>query len=122
MKALIPALALLALPAVALAQPPGGGAGGPPRGPQTPEQIEAQFKQMDTNHDGVVTKDEWLAAGRGERGFTRFDQKGDGKITLDEMKAVAAQFAAGGGRGPGGGQGAAGRLGGGANSVGQGGQ
>ena len=31
------------------------------------------------------------------------DANGDGKITLDEMKAVAAQFAAGGGgRGPGG--------------------
>jgi hypothetical protein len=105
MKALISAVALLALPALALAQPPGGGAGGPPRGPQTPEQIEAQFKQMDTNKDGVVTKDEWLAAGRREQGFARFDQKGDGKITLDEMKAVAAQFAAGGGGGPGGGGG-----------------
>jgi EF hand len=105
MKALIPALALLALPALALAQPPGGGGGGPPRQPQTPEQVEASFKAMDTNHDGVVTKDEWTAAGRREQGFTRFDTKGDGKITLDEMKAVTAQFAAGGGgggRGPGG--------------------
>ena len=71
MKALIPALALLALPALALAQPPGGGAGGPPRGPQTPEQIEANFKQMDTNKDGVVTKDEWTAAGRKRRGRRR---------------------------------------------------
>jgi hypothetical protein len=111
MKAFIPALILIAAPAIALAQPPGGGAGGPPRGPQTPEQIEAQFKQMDTNKDGVVTKDEWLAAGRREQGFARFDQKGDGKVTLDEMKAVAAQFAAGGGgggRGPGGPGGGAG--------------
>lgn len=104
MKAFTPALLLLALPTLALAQPPGGGAGGPPRAPQTPEQIEANFKQMDTNHDGAITKDEWTAAGRREQGFARFDQNGDGKITLDEMKAVAAQFAAGGGggRGPGG--------------------
>ena len=55
MKALIPALALLALPALALAQPPGGGAGGPPRAPQTPEQIEANFKQMDTNKTDVIS-------------------------------------------------------------------
>jgi hypothetical protein len=102
-KALVPALALLALPTLALAQPPGGGGGGPPRGPQTPEQIEANFKQMDTNKDGSISKEEWAAAGRREQGFARFDQNGDGKITLEEMKAVAAQFAAGGGGGGGGG-------------------
>ena len=119
MKALIPALALLALPAIAFAQPPGGGAGGPPRGPQTPEQIEANFKQMDTNKDGSISKEEWAAAGRREQGFARFDTNGDGKITLDEMKTVAAQLGAAGG---GGGPGAAGRLGGGANSAGPGGQ
>ncbi|MEI9890833.1 MAG: EF-hand domain-containing protein [Caulobacteraceae bacterium] len=98
MKRLIPALVLAALPALALAQPPGGGA----RQPQTPEQVEASFKQMDTNKDGSISKDEWTAAGRREQGFTRFDTNGDGKITLEEMKAVAASFAAGGG-GPGGG-------------------
>ena len=103
MKAFIPALVLIAVPALALAQPPaGGGAGGPPRGPQTPEQIEANFKQMDTNKDGSVSKEEWAAAGRREQGFARFDANSDGKITLDEMKTVAASFAAGGG-GPGGG-------------------
>jgi hypothetical protein len=111
-KALIPALILVAAPAIAFAQPPGGGGpggpGGPPRGPQTPEQIEAQFKQMDTNKDGSISKEEWAAAGRREQGFARFDQNGDGKITLEEMKAVAAQFAAGGGGGPGGGGGGGG--------------
>jgi hypothetical protein len=101
MKALIPALILLAAPAVALAQPPGG-AGGAPRGPQTPQQIEAGFKQMDTNKDGSISKEEWTAAGRREQGFARIDANGDGKITLDEMKAAAARFGAAGG-GPGGG-------------------
>jgi len=104
MKALIPALALLALPALALAQPPAGG-GGPPRAPQTPEQVEASFKQMDANKDGSISKDEWTAAGRREQGFARFDANTDGKITLDEMKTAAASFAAGGGGGPGGGGG-----------------
>jgi len=105
MKAFVPVLALLAVPAIALAQPPagGGGAGGPPRGPRTPEQVEARFKSMDKNGDGSISKDEWTAAGRREQGFARFDTNGDGKITLDEMKAVAARFAAGGGA-PGGGQ------------------
>ena len=103
MKRLIPALILLALPAVALAQPPaGGGPGGPPRQPQTPEQIEAAFKAMDTNKDGSISKEEWTAAGRREQGFARFDANGDGKITLEEMKTVTASFAAGGGA-PGGG-------------------
>lgn len=107
MKAFIPVLVLLAAPAVALAQPPaggGGGAGGAPRGPQTPEQIEAAFKQMDTNKDGSISKEEWAAAGRREQGFARFDANGDGKITLDEMKAAAARVAAGGGGGRPGGQ------------------
>lgn len=98
MKAFTPALFLLALPTLALAQPPGGG--GPPRGPQTPEQIEAQFKAMDTNKDGGISKDEWTAAGRPEQVFARLDANGDGKITLDEMKAAAARRAAGGGGGP----------------------
>ena len=106
MKRLIPALILLALPAVALAQPPAGGGpggpGGPPRQPQTPEQIEAAFKAMDTNKDGSISKEEWTAAGRREQGFARFDANGDGKITLEEMKTVTASFAAGGGA-PGGG-------------------
>jgi len=102
MKTFVPALVLLALPALALAQPPAGG-GGPPRAPQTPEQVEASFKQMDTNKDGSISKEEWTAAGRREQGFTRFDANGDGKITLDEMKAAAARApAGGGGGGPGG--------------------
>jgi len=113
MKAFIPALVLLAAPIVALAQPPaGGGAGGPPRGPQTPEQIEAGFKQMDTNKDGSISKEEWTAAGRREQGFARFDANSDGKITLEEMKTVSASFAAGGGGGPGGGGGGGPRPGG----------
>jgi hypothetical protein len=57
-----------------------------------------------------ISKEEWAAAGRREQGFARFDTNGDGKITLDEMKTVAASFAAGGGgRGPGGPGGGAGR-------------
>jgi hypothetical protein len=55
---------------------------------------------MDTNKDGGISKDEWTAAGRPEQVFARLDANGDGKITLDEMKAAAARRAAGGGGGP----------------------
>jgi hypothetical protein len=98
MKVLVPALILLAAPAIAFAQPPagGGGGGGAPRAPQTPEQIEASFKQMDTNKDGAISKEEWTAAGRREQGFARFDTNSDGKITLEEMKAAPAGRPGGG--------------------------
>ncbi len=42
---------------------------------------------MDTDHDGKVSKAEWLAAGRKERGFAMMDANGDGYVTMDEMKA-----------------------------------
>jgi Ca2+-binding EF-hand superfamily protein len=48
------------------------------------------FKAVDTNGDGVITKDEALAAAnaRVEKEFTTFDTNHDGQITQDEIRAV----------------------------------
>lgn len=133
-------LALL-LPLSVLAQgaPPPGGAppgGAPPAGGMTAQGAmggdksidqTAFFKDLDRNHDGKVTPEEWKAAGLPEPVFSMIDSKKkgyatwqdfeahppmssfdldhDGKVTLAEMvKAVNEQFKnppAGGG-GPGG--------------------
>lgn len=50
------------------------------------------FAKADTNGDGVLTLDEWKAAGRRERGFAFIDADHDGKVTPDELKAAAARF------------------------------
>ena len=48
------------------------------------------FKKVDTNGDGVITKDEALAAAnaRVEKEFATFDTNHDGQITPDEIRAV----------------------------------
>jgi Ca2+-binding EF-hand superfamily protein len=48
------------------------------------------FKKIDANGDGVITKDEALAAAnaRVEKEFATFDTNHDGQITQDEIKAV----------------------------------
>jgi Ca2+-binding EF-hand superfamily protein len=48
------------------------------------------FKKVDANGDGVITKDEALAAAnaRVEKEFATFDTNKDGQITQDEIKAV----------------------------------
>jgi Ca2+-binding EF-hand superfamily protein len=53
--------------------------------PQTPAAI---FKTLDRNGDGVITLDEWLAAGRKEQVFRSIDTNHDGQVTLEEF-AVA---------------------------------
>lgn len=69
------ALALPALPAAA----------------QAPD-LDQVFKSWDKNGDGVLTKDEWLAAGRREEGFARVDADHDGKVTPAELKDAIARL------------------------------
>lgn len=61
----------------ALAEPPEGGAG--PHG-------GGMFEKHDTNGDGVISKDEFLA--QAEERFKQMDTNGDGKITKEEGQAA----------------------------------
>jgi hypothetical protein len=68
----------LALPAMAQNTPPqGGGAPGGQEAVKTKTmKADAFMKQVDKNGDGKITKEEWLAAGISERGFTVMDSVG----------------------------------------------
>lgn len=55
----------------------GGGAGGGGN----------RLQEADTNKDGILSKDEWTAAGLPDPIFGMFDADSDGKVTQDEMKA-----------------------------------
>jgi len=83
MRRKIAALALASLAALgagsALAQMP------------SPEKIH---KKWDTNADGGIDKAEWIAAGRKEARFAKADADGDGKISLEELKAGMARMKA----------------------------
>ena len=79
---LLAALVTLA-PAALLAADPAAPAGAP-RG-------EGQwFNRLDTNHDGVITKDEATAASdaRTAKMFDKLDANHDGMVTQDEVRAA----------------------------------
>jgi len=69
--------ALLAAGAVTHAQAP------------DPAQI---IKAWDKNGDGVVDKDEWVAAGRPAERFDMVDANHDGKVTAEELTAAMAKM------------------------------
>lgn len=56
---------------------------------KSPAEIEkhaaGRFKKSDTNNDGVISKEEFLA--RSEKRFNEIDADHDGKISPQEMKA-----------------------------------
>lgn len=79
-------LALLALASAAVLAPLAAQARIP-----SPEKI---LKAWDKNADGGVDKDEWIAAGRKEARFAKADADGDGKISLDELKAGMSRMKA----------------------------
>jgi hypothetical protein len=56
------------------------------------ENMAARFTAMDT--DGKVSKAEWLAGGRKERGFDMMDADHDGFLTMDEIKSGRAKMRA----------------------------
>jgi len=45
------------------------------------------LRQVDANHDGIITRDEW------ERFFADVDTNGDGRITVDEMQSIQRKTA-----------------------------
>jgi hypothetical protein len=85
---LLPLIALLAA-TPALAQTPP--AAPPPAAPASPRE---RLMAADANKDGKWSKEEWLAAGRREMGFTMLDADKDGFVTqpelMDGMKRMRA--------------------------------
>jgi len=57
---------------------------------RTPEQV---FNKKDTNHDGFLSKEEFMAKrknqARAEKAFNRKDTNHDGKLSLGEFTAKA---------------------------------
>jgi Ca2+-binding EF-hand superfamily protein len=47
-----------------------------------------RFEGMDTNHDGVITRDEWRGS---ERSFRNHDWNGDGRLSGDEVRPGATR-------------------------------
>lgn len=45
-----------------------------------------RFQEMDTNHDGVITRDEWRGS---DRSFRNHDWNGDGRLSGDELRVGA---------------------------------
>jgi hypothetical protein len=79
---IVEALICLALTVPVLAQgPPPQGAGMAMKN----FKVDAFVKQVDTNKDGSMTKEEWKAAGLADMPFTLCDTNKDNKITIKEM-------------------------------------
>ena len=57
----------------------------PERDPRMEQAIDMMFRDMDTNHDGRISKSEWMAFQ--EKQFNLLDKNKDGFITKDEVRA-----------------------------------
>ena len=55
----------------------------PPGAPGAPEAKPTRFDEIDTNHDGFISRDEFLAAEK--KRFDEFDTNHDGKIDAKEI-------------------------------------
>jgi hypothetical protein len=75
MRTLLACLLLVSLAAPALAAP----------------SAKAVMAAWDDNQDGVITRAEWLAAGRSDKTFRYTDTNHDGKVTLAELKIAIAK-------------------------------
>jgi Ca2+-binding EF-hand superfamily protein len=108
--------ALATFPVLALAQPAGAPAGGPPgRGdPEARRQMfEERFKKADADGDGMLTRAEaQQGMPRLAERFADFDANGDGKVSHDEIRAGMKRLRAQAGPGGPGGSGGPGARGG----------
>jgi Ca2+-binding EF-hand superfamily protein len=66
------------------------------RGARANEDMEAKFKQMDTNGDGKVSADEHAAAAKTK--FQKMDANGDGKVTSTELESAHEKMMGGKGK------------------------
>jgi DMSO/TMAO reductase YedYZ molybdopterin-dependent catalytic subunit len=83
--------ALATLPAAAQTAAP---TPAPKAAAATPEERRAALQAMDSDKDGKLSKAEWLAAGRRERGFAMADANGDGFADQAELRALAERMRA----------------------------
>ena len=66
-------------------QPPPSRGGRGDQDPRMEQMIDMMFRDMDTNHDGRISKSEWM--NYYEKIFKRIDTNGAGFITKDEVRA-----------------------------------
>jgi Ca2+-binding EF-hand superfamily protein len=90
MKATFPlALTLVLAAGTALAQ---GSGSYPPMGPPQGMRGQGMMMNMDTNNDGTVSRDEFMAGHQqADERFARMDSNKDGSISRDEWMAQAPQ-------------------------------
>ena len=52
--------------------------------------MRERFQRIDTNHDGLLSKDEMMSAhsDRIDKIFTNFDKNGDSKLSKKELRAL----------------------------------
>jgi len=80
MRRTLLALLFVVTAAPALAQAPAA----PPLDPVT------TIVRMDANHDGAASREEWVAYGFHDAGFTAIDTDHDGRVTVAELRAFRA--------------------------------
>lgn len=87
------ALMLVAAPAAAQQSQPSQPGQPSPQSPQSPQSPPMPFfRGMDTNNDGAVSQDEFLAAHqRGGKGYGAADQNNDGVVSRDEFLQAGQQ-------------------------------
>jgi hypothetical protein len=66
-------------------QPPPSRGGRGDQDPRMEQMIDMMFRDMDTNHDGKISKNEWMAFY--ERQFMQLDKSGRGYVTRDDVRA-----------------------------------
>ena len=65
----------------------------PPPGqmkPQMQEKMQKHLKEVDTNGDGNISKEEFMA--NCDKRFAKMDANGDGQITPEERQAMKAKW------------------------------
>jgi hypothetical protein len=80
--------ALLAVGVVGVAEARGGKGGHKGDG-NGKAKGSMSLAKLDTNGDGVISKEEWDAA------FAKLDRNGDGKLTADELKGKSGRHQGG---------------------------
>lgn len=98
MKPIITLCALFLSASMTFAADEGKPKGPPPGGPEGRPNPEEIFKHLDTNSDGSISKEEFLAGPRAQKDpekagkrFDELDKDKDGKLSKEEFLAGAAR-------------------------------